>query len=121
MSCTTPLALHSNGRPPRLIEGPRARCRRVIAMSKGISLDSWTQSPLQLAAFGPRLATGAVLSAREKLPLLEDKVQALISILQNPSTTWATKLVRFFTCNMCSSASGASTLLRSDEHDGVLQ
>lgn len=72
--------------------GRRLNC--AAAGRRDVTLADWAEGPLQLAAFGPRVLAGAVLSAREKLPLMQEKAQSVANIVGNQPGSWDRKLVR---------------------------
>ena len=65
----------------------------MYAAARQVSIADWVRSPLEAAAFLPRLLAGSALSAREQLPLLTDKANSIVNIISNSPGPWDTKLV----------------------------
>lgn len=51
----------------------------------GQKLGEWLKSPFDLAAFGPRVTVGALMSVPERLSALESEVQRVTDVLQSPA------------------------------------
>lgn len=60
----------------------------------GPSLASWVPGPLEAVAFLPRLAAGAVVTAADKLELVQPRLQALANLAQDATLTASDKQVR---------------------------
>ena len=61
------------------------------------SVSDWIPGPLEALAFVPRLTVGALLSADSKLPMLQPRLEQLISLAQDQSLSSQEKQVRGIT------------------------
>jgi hypothetical protein len=51
----------------------------------GEKLRGWLQSPFDFAAFGPRLAVGAILSAPERIQQVGSEIEKASEVLNSPA------------------------------------